>query len=480
MHVLNRQFLLIHALVAISYLLLAFSFYFTGFRPLSERLKEDHAISISYSMDAAQWIIQGVLDRHFDLALQTASRSAIRDEQAGYLRGEVSLEALQAFSTEKLADALRANAEMLGIQRHGPLGEVLLQVGELPDFVHVEPCRWPASPDTHFNGVVRLSSGPALVYCSAIEDAELGRIGFDMIFMSARDLQQVLDRPQYHDLHTLSFGLVDEHRDVLLWPSDPEHEDKRQMLMAHLSSNEPIQSGYTLEVRPLRETDWHLLAIIDEQRFFQDINRQLVQSTLVLVIGGALLLLATMLALRRLLRSTLKIDHLTERVQRDGMTGLYNHQHMQQLLAWELARNHRYGTAFSVLMLDLDHFKQINDRHGHPVGDQVLKSVARSLQEVARSSDRVARYGGEEFMLISSETDPRGALHLAERLREEIGRLVHPAGDQHITVTASIGLVSVRQQFKAPAPEELLELADRALYQAKQQGRNRISQTVLG
>ncbi len=166
-------------------------------------------------------------------------------------------------------------------------------------------------------------------------------------------------------------------------------------------------------------------------------------------------------------------ERLLEWAIRDGLTGLYNHRHFQELLRTEFARALRSGRPLACLLLDLDHFKQVNDTYGHPFGDEVLKMLARTLQAEARKGDVIARYGGEEFVLALPDTDAGGAQTLAERICQRVAAepFVH---DGHTTpVTVSIGVSSTADP-RVRSERELVKLADGALYSAKRQGRNRV------
>ena len=152
----------------------------------------------------------------------------------------------------------------------------------------------------------------------------------------------------------------------------------------------------------------------------------------------------------------------------DGLTGLKNHRAFQERLAEEASLAGRYGTPLSVVMLDVDHFKQYNDAFGHPAGDAVLKTVARILKKCARQTDLVARYGGEEFVLVLPQTDNRAAATFAERLRAAIEAHSWPVRP----VTASFGVAALGIPESAV---ELLARADTALYCSKSTGRNRVT-----
>ena len=153
----------------------------------------------------------------------------------------------------------------------------------------------------------------------------------------------------------------------------------------------------------------------------------------------------------------------------DGLTGLANHRHFQEKLAEEFKRVQRYALPLSLILLDVDKFKQYNDTFGHPAGDLVLKQVADILKASARETDVAARYGGEEFAVLLPGTDRAGATILAERIRQAIAEVVW---DKR-AVTVSVGVASV--SLASVSAAELVEHADHALYESKSCGRNRVS-----
>jgi diguanylate cyclase (GGDEF)-like protein len=164
-----------------------------------------------------------------------------------------------------------------------------------------------------------------------------------------------------------------------------------------------------------------------------------------------------------------RLEHLSHH---DALTGLLNRRAIEYLLDREAQRLHRFGEPFTVLMVDIDHFKRINDRLGHAAGDAVLCAVSQALQAQAREVDRVARFGGEEFCVLLPHTLHEGALLAAERLRHAISQINIPWADEHITVTISTGLATANDSLEALA--SLLRRADDALYQAKAEGRNKV------
>ncbi|MDD3777230.1 MAG: diguanylate cyclase [Actinomycetota bacterium] len=153
----------------------------------------------------------------------------------------------------------------------------------------------------------------------------------------------------------------------------------------------------------------------------------------------------------------------------DGLTGLYNHNHIISELKREINRSNRYGGYLSVIMLDIDHFKDINDHYGHQRGDQVLSSIGRIIKESLRKADIAGRYGGEEFLIIMPETKVEQAYLIGERLRKEVES--YGWNLDHFQVTISGGAAQYHPQMTY---EDLLGNSDRLLYQAKERGRNQM------
>jgi diguanylate cyclase (GGDEF)-like protein len=166
------------------------------------------------------------------------------------------------------------------------------------------------------------------------------------------------------------------------------------------------------------------------------------------------------------------LETLYELTSRDPLTRLYNRRYFDERLASELSFARRHRTSLGLLMIDLDHFKSVNDTYGHPVGDAVLKAVGASLLEVTRPEDIVARYGGEEFVLVARNTSRANAVVLADRVRRVVQGTRIP--EQPLEVTVSICVVCVGPSVFPDRAEDLLVAADEALYQAKELGRNRV------
>ncbi len=167
-------------------------------------------------------------------------------------------------------------------------------------------------------------------------------------------------------------------------------------------------------------------------------------------------------------------ERLREAALTDGLTGLWNHTQFRNLIEREFSRAQRYGGMLSVLMIDVDHFKSINDMHGHEAGNAVLRLTSRFLQSTIREVDVVARYGGEEFAVICPETGIADAAQLAERLRGALPETVRLTDLPDLRVHVSIGVASSADP-RAASVNELIDLADQALYASKRGGRNRVT-----
>lgn len=165
-------------------------------------------------------------------------------------------------------------------------------------------------------------------------------------------------------------------------------------------------------------------------------------------------------------------EALKQEATHDRLTNLWNRGRVHDELARELRRSRRELASMAIMMADVDHFKAINDRHGHAAGDTALQQVAKRIQSSLRNSDSLGRYGGEEFLIILPHTDVNGAREVGERVRAAVSASPINHAALHIAVTMSFGVASVMSA--SVSIEELLHAADQALYRAKANGRNRV------
>jgi diguanylate cyclase (GGDEF)-like protein len=166
-------------------------------------------------------------------------------------------------------------------------------------------------------------------------------------------------------------------------------------------------------------------------------------------------------------------QNIRDLARNDGLTGLLNHRTFMEKLSEEYKRIDRESRPFSILLMDIDKFKNVNDTYGHPVGDLAIKAVAQVLRDTARATDFVARYGGEEFTVGMVDTNSKGAEQMAERVRKRMeATVVTRIGGRDLKITLSIGVSSFPEDTKNAA--DLVTMADNALYQAKRSGRNKV------
>jgi diguanylate cyclase (GGDEF)-like protein len=184
------------------------------------------------------------------------------------------------------------------------------------------------------------------------------------------------------------------------------------------------------------------------------------------------------------LSSMLRIKVLTDQLARanaqlaelavtDPLTGLHNRRHLFVEMEREFARSQRYKRPLACYMIDIDHFKQVNDTYGHQIGDRVLVLMAEVIKGSVRNTDIAGRFGGEEFMILAPETPTSAGMVLAERVRQRVTARTAAAGPEVPRVTVSVGLATTEHP-QASDPNELVRLADEALYRAKDGGRDRV------
>ncbi len=175
---------------------------------------------------------------------------------------------------------------------------------------------------------------------------------------------------------------------------------------------------------------------------------------------------------KELAEATKYSKELEIKLNRDPLTGAFNRRAYNKRIEEEMDRFLRYGTIFSILMLDVDYFKKVNDNYGHAVGDKCLQEIIKRAEPYLRKSDMLARYGGEEFVVIMPETDGKGALAVAEKIRQTIEKLEFIYKNEVVRVTVSIGVSQVKEGDKTA--DDIFDRADTAVYQAKEGGRNMV------
>ena len=182
---------------------------------------------------------------------------------------------------------------------------------------------------------------------------------------------------------------------------------------------------------------------------------------------------------RQLVKQSEELQLLNEEFRKlsvtDSLTGLHNRRRFEDLMKTEMEMSQRHGDINSILVVDIDHFKKINDQYGHPGGDTVLKQVANNLRCSLRKTDILCRVGGEEFVALCKRADKAAAMAIGEKMRRDIETRLTRFGDEKICVTISVGLATTNEMNVNQGPEELYRQADAAVYHSKEKGRNRIT-----
>jgi len=465
----------IYIVVGLSCLLLTASFYLFGFKPLSDKLRTERTREIVHFLDSGLWLLQEVIDKHYNLAQQSASRTAIRKKQIAYLNGDVSREELVRFSAPKLADAMKANQEIVGISRFDPEGNLLFTVGvPLPEGVAAS-CGLAKLREISMIGPMRVDgTGRRVLYCSPIIDRDVGHVGADILIIDDGGIERVVDVAQEA---MGNFGIVHQ-KQILYWPRGLNDTAARRVLEEYLQQGRDNQD-YILDFRSVEGSDWHLYTLVNKQRFFSGMNRQLLILLSVVLMVSVFVIALTVLVLRPVIRVLLQEKQLFELAHRDGLTGLYNHAYMQEFLDREIERAQRHSHPLSVLMFDIDHFKKVNDTYGHQAGDTCLKQISQVVLQTIRKIDLAARYGGEEFMVILPETGSDGALILAERLRSAVAQEVVSTAAGKISMTISVGIVTCNACTECYDKQQLVSTVDKAMYESKYAGRDQITAVSL-
>lgn len=461
----------LYLLLAGGMLCLSFVFYALGIRPLAHYLYESHQQRITLNLAQATMAFDYIAEGHKQLAQQTASRTAIRNKQIAYLKHQIAKEELVSFSQAKLADALNASSELLGIARYDRAGNFLFRVGRrVPDHI-IQACLEPGLPNDAAVSLVQIDSKEhALIYCSSIIDREFGLVGYDVLAISDQDVRDFVNRNK--DAMT-TYVLASRTGDILYWP-DALTQGEVRMALDATHGKQTSKRAILVERSTTTIPDLTLYALVDAALFRAPVKDRLRRLSLVLGFLSLGILLASIVTARPVIRSLLEEQRMRELSRRDLLTGLYNRRALKELFESEVARSRRYGHSLAVVMFDIDHFKQVNDSHGHIAGDEVLQHIGNYCQGFSRRNDSWIRFGGEEFLALLPETDQHAVATYAERLRKGIGQEKIRSGKGLLSVTISGGYCSFTPAEQVLELDEIIGAVDQALYEAKRTGRNKM------
>ncbi len=338
----------------------------------------------------------------------------------------------------------------------------------------------PAGPLDVFARVVRQLDGALMQATLANSLLERGASSSDFSETNLVVLRTLAD---VVDVHALAVAIAETHTVTVhvLLPDDFSDRGVEQLASAVLAAV-PVNPGATVELivngdrdsspapelsdlflmpLPVRDSSGVLAMLPRDAAQFNALSRPLIEK-----LAGHLGLVLDNARLSQRLRELSMLD---------GLTRVLNHRAIHDRLAEELLRAQRYGHPLTVVLCDLDHFKRINDAHGHPAGDAVLLGAAQALRHCLRTADAFGRYGGEEFLAVLPESDIDSGVVAAERLRRALAdqSIALPTG-RPVTITGSFGVASRSELPELASASVLISLADQRLYQAKAAGRNRV------
>ncbi|APE31843.1 hypothetical protein BOX17_13315 [Halomonas aestuarii] len=426
--------------------------------------------------------LEHLLARYRDVARQFTSRTQIRLYLERYARQAVERDALVAFTTPRLVDAMLQSSDLVGLVRLGPGGHPLVTIGRTP-----EPLPGPtlaAAASTGSTQLVQQEEGMLLEVAAPILSRDSQRIGTDVLYFSPQAMAGVLaDASRFGEgarqwlLGTPDATLlaVDSQGVVTLAEAGERLAAGQGEVQAGGPAGLTREGGWwgdTVMVHaPLATPGWGLLVKIPARSFYGMVFHELLWPVVMVLVLMTLGAFATVRTISPLLsRITDQAGRLSRSVNFDPLTGLPNRNYLNQRLAVALEVAEEADGELAVLFLDLDHFKDINDSLGHPLGDRLLQAVGQRLFRVVRDMDALGRLGGDEFLLVMEHLhEPADAGRVAQKL---IDALLQPFDiDQHeIFIGASIGISLYPRDGRSA--EELIQHADTAMYGAKALKRN--------
>jgi diguanylate cyclase (GGDEF)-like protein len=221
-------------------------------------------------------------------------------------------------------------------------------------------------------------------------------------------------------------------------------------------------------------TPWRLVVSVPASQLYLSVSGSSRWLAWVALAGLAIAGLLLILLGSRLLRSRERLSRLNSELDRlarvDSLTGLRNRRDIEERLFAELSAARRHGSGLAVLLIDIDHFKQVNDTYGHQAGDAVLSMTAQTFRSALRAEDSIGRWGGEEFLAVLPDTDTDGVLAIAERLRAQVAKPEPGSTDPGVRITVTIGVA----HWTSGGSDDLISRADHALYAGKAAGRNTV------
>jgi diguanylate cyclase (GGDEF)-like protein len=467
----HRSIISLYSLLIASMVCAYFIFYFFGIQPLTKYIYSINQDKIKYDLSKASLAFNCIIDRQKQLALQIASRSVIRENQIAYLENKISKKDLVAHSQSKLADALRASEEILGISRYDPNGSFLFSVGQdIPGFIE-KSCISNKYPDDINVFFLKEDTGSKFfAYCSRIIDKDFGVVGFDIVLMSDYEIKNMINKEK----NNAFVYIIASDKGEVFYRSGVTEEKVEYKLMCSVEEHKKDKK-YIVEKNNTTIPSVKMYSIVDRSIFLSPVKRRLFHLALVLIALSSVSLVVSILIARPIFRSMTEEQRMRRLSQVDVLTGLYNRRALVKFFDKEVSRLKRYGRPLSLVIFDIDHFKKFNDTYGHVAGDQVLRRIGDYCLDFSRKNDIWIRYGGEEFLAILPETDDRAVVSYADRFRVGIENLKIKTCKGPLSVTISGGYHSFSSFGPDVEIDSVVNMIDKALYEAKKTGRNKMT-----
>lgn len=417
-------------------------FYFGVFMPLKVELENALEDNFHNLVSISEINFENKLNRYIEGAESLSSRTMIKNELDRYVKGEISLEEVRNYSQAKYADGAEALHHANSAYRISDdriishWGEEQIEVINNFDFSEEKDIEIKIGKNDEY-----------VIIKSKIINASSNKIGDDFVVFG---LQKILEEINSDDI-------------------------KHTILREHPSSiHKQIENNKIVEYRKLLNTNYWLRAEMSTNLLYENI--QSISTKIILSVAAAIVIIGLIIIFS--LKSTAEkvivnlekeIKEKTRLSETDSMLGIYNRTKLMDVLAKEIERADRYGNDLSLIMFDIDKFKEINDAYGHQLGDEVLKKIVSIVENDIRKTDILARYGGDEFTLVCPETAIEEVKQLANRIKNSVRDYKCQKG---IDLSCSFGVAQFRNNKENL--DTFIKRADDALYKAKEQGRNRV------
>lgn len=440
----NKLFNELKNIFAVIIIIIIFLSYFGVYLPLKNELEDSIHQNFRNLVSISEMNLENHLNRAAEGAAGLSSRTMIRNEIEKYKNGAITLQQLQQYTQPKYEDGASVLKHLLAAYRFVDDRLIAHQGGDYLtlirnfNFKQAQAVSIKVTDDQNY-----------LALSSEVKNEQGLSLGIDYLIF---DLSEIMAELKELNLENINYTILSG---------------------ANQSPN-GIQNDRLVETRKLLNTDYYLKAETSSSLIYDEISR--ISSKIMLIVLAAVLIISLFVikflhsASDKIVESLKKeLKEKTKEAETDNMLGIYNRSKFNQELEREIDRARRYNNSLSLIMVDIDYFKEFNDSYGHHVGDEILKKIVSIVKGKIRKHDILARYGGDEFMLICPETELQDAEVLAERLNQAIDSY-NCEHDNDLSCSFGVAEFKTAQDNQ----DSLIKRVDQALYRAKEEGRNRV------